>query len=246
LWTTYLPFERLPQVLNPPSGFIQNGNSTPFQTTLGPGNPDPNDYSPTLGIETRMTNRALRALELFGADESITFEEFVTYKFDMAYSARSDVARYVEMILEAPTPDDPDLRQGVDLLRRWDLRTDPENNGAALMILTLHYLLEAEADIKPSALVEGEVTRTELLDSFAQAVRTLKENYGRLDVPWSQVNRLQRGELELGLGGGPDVLHAIYGQLQEEGWFKGFQGDSFVLLAAWDADGRVRSFSIHQ
>jgi acyl-homoserine-lactone acylase len=246
LWTAYLPFDRLPQVLNPPAGFIQNGNSTPFQTTLGPGNPDPDDYSPTLGIETRMTNRALRALELLGADESITFEEFVSYKFDMAYSTRSDVARYVEMIVEAPTPEDPDLRQGVEVLQGWDLRTDPENNGAALMILTLHYLLEADANIKPSALVDGEVTLTELLDSFARAVRTLKENYGRLDVPWSQVNRLQRGELELGLGGGPDVLHAIYGRLQEEGWFKGFQGDSFVLLAAWDADGRVRSFSIHQ
>ena len=50
LWTRYLPFERLPQIENPASGFLQNCNSTPYQTTIGPENPKPEDYSPTLGI----------------------------------------------------------------------------------------------------------------------------------------------------------------------------------------------------
>ena len=56
-----VPFEELPQVLNPASGFIQNCNSTPYHTTTGPENPRPEDYSPTLGIETWLTNRARRA-----------------------------------------------------------------------------------------------------------------------------------------------------------------------------------------
>ncbi|MDD1750255.1 MAG: acylase, partial [Methanothrix sp.] len=50
LWTEYLPFDKLPQVKNPVSGFIQNCNSTPFQTTVGPDNPKAEDYSPTCGI----------------------------------------------------------------------------------------------------------------------------------------------------------------------------------------------------
>jgi penicillin amidase/acyl-homoserine-lactone acylase len=114
------------------------------------------------------------------------------------------------------------------------------------MILTLHYLNEADADIKPSALVGGEVGSAELLESFSQAVHTLREEHGRLDVPWSHVNRLQRGKVDLGLGGGPDVLHAVYGDMQQDGRFKGFVGDSYVLLVAWDADGRARSYSVHQ
>jgi acyl-homoserine-lactone acylase len=246
LWTDYLPFDRLPQVLNPAAGFVQNANSTPFQTTLGADNPSPDDYSVTLGIETDMTNRALRALELFGADESITFEEFIAYKYDMAYSDKSDVARFRQMLLDGPTPTDPELQAALEVLRAWDLRTDPDNRGAALMILTLHYLYEGDADIDPSRLVGGEVTRTELMDAFAQAVRTLMDKHGRLDVPWSQVNRLRRGDVDLGLGGGPEVLHAVYGELGEDGRFKGFVGDSFVQLVAWDAEGQVRSFSVHQ
>jgi penicillin amidase/acyl-homoserine-lactone acylase len=86
LWTEYLPFDQLPQIRNPASGILQNCNNTPYQTTSGPENPEPADYSPTLGIRTRMTNRAVRALELFTADESVTEEEFYAYKFDMAYS----------------------------------------------------------------------------------------------------------------------------------------------------------------
>ncbi len=66
LWTDYLPFDDLPQVLNPPSGFVQNANSTPFQTTIGEGNPDPARYSETFGIDMGMSNRALRMRELLG------------------------------------------------------------------------------------------------------------------------------------------------------------------------------------
>ena len=233
-------------MLNPPSGFLQNCNSTPFRTTLGEGNPDPADYSPTLGIEDPMTNRALRALELLGADESITFEEFVEYKYDMVYSPSSGVARYAEMIINAPRPDDPDLQQGVEILRSWDLGANPENRGTALIILTLTLLSDTGHEVNTSELAAPDIPLPALMESFSQAVRILKENHGRIDVPWSEVNRLRRGELDLGLGGGPDLLHAIYGALQDDGRLTGHAGDSYVLLARWDADGQVRSYSIHQ
>ena len=66
LWTEYLPFGAMPRVVDPPSGFIQNCNSSPFETTIGAGNPDPDAFPASAGIETRMTNRSLRALELLG------------------------------------------------------------------------------------------------------------------------------------------------------------------------------------
>jgi penicillin amidase/acyl-homoserine-lactone acylase len=48
------------------------------------------------------------------------------------------------------------------------------------------------------------------------------------------------------LGGGPDVLHAIYGGLQEDGHFVGFQGDCYIMLVQWNPQGEVSSLSIHQ
>jgi penicillin amidase/acyl-homoserine-lactone acylase len=73
-----------------------------------------------------------------------------------------------------------------------------------------------------------------------------KEAHDRVDVPWSDVNRLQRGDVDLGLGGGPDLLHAVYGRMIEGGKLVGRQGDSFVMLVTWDSEGNVHSRSIHQ
>jgi penicillin amidase/acyl-homoserine-lactone acylase len=67
-----------------------------------------------------------------------------------------------------------------------------------------------------------------------------------VDVPWAEVNRLQRGDLDLGLGGGPDILHAVVGRMLDSGRLQGRAGDSYVLMVTWDRDGQVRSRSIHQ
>jgi len=84
------------------------------------------------------------------------------------------------------------------------------------------------------------------LQSFARAARMLRARFGRLDVPWGVVNRLRRGGADLALGGGPDTLHAVYHDGQQDGRLPGVAGDSYVLLVDWDEHGRVHSRSIHQ
>ncbi len=246
LWHDYLPLEKLPQVFDPPSGFIQNSNSTPFKTTTGAGNPNPADFSPTLNIETYLTNRAMRSLELFGNDSSITWDEFVTYKFDMGYAQGSSMAQYVKQIVDAPTPTDPDQAQGVQVLRNWNLSTDPDNRGTALAILTLQFATQDNPNFDSWRLVDNPLDTAKLVAGFQKAVASLKKNFGRVDPTWAEVNRLRRGTTDLGLGGGPDILHAVYGELQEDGRLKGTAGDSYVLLTRWDKTGQVTSYSIHQ
>ncbi|MFQ5602981.1 MAG: acylase [bacterium] len=236
LWTEYVPFDRLPQVKNPSSGFIQNCNSSPFQTTTGADNLDPLDYQDIIGIETRMTNRALRALELLGNDEAITEQEFIDYKFDMAYSSKSDMAKYVQEILSTPAPDDSVVQEALAVLRSWNLTASPENRGAAVAVISIKSFVQQSKQNK----------KVNLFDIFTETARELKERYGRIDVAWKQVNRLIRGKLDLGLGGAPDVLHAVYGEKIAKGKLKGRIGDSYILLVTWDENGQVSSRSVHQ
>ncbi|MEM7334528.1 MAG: penicillin acylase family protein, partial [Chloroflexota bacterium] len=247
LWTEYLPHSQLPQIFNPDSGFFQNSNNDPFQTTLNPENPDRDAYSPTLGITDPMSNRSLRSLELFGNDESITYDEFVEYKYDMGFHPDSDLIRAIHMILDAPAPADSAQNQAYNLLAEWDYQSNPENKSTAIAILTLYYLLENDnVDISVSNMVGGAFTQADAIDSFEKAVALMMENYGRIDVEWQEVNRLIRGDVDLGIGGAPDVLHAVYGDLGEDGRFRGIAGDSYVMIIAWDADGNLTSESIHQ
>lgn len=243
LWTKYLHYDRLPRVKNPASGFVMNCNNTPYHTTTGPVNPRRGEYAPSFGIEEDMTNRGLRALELLGSDPSITEQEFYAYKYDMSYSKDSSMAKLVIRIKAAVRPDDPLRREALHILSGWDMRTNPENRGAALAVLSDYFILRKN----PSGAKKiHEVSDGDIQAGFVEAARLLKKKHGRIDVPWHTVNRLIRGTADLGLGGGPDILHAVYGELQPNGRFKGNVGDSYILMAAWDRNGRVHSQTIHQ
>ena len=50
--------------------------------------------------------------------------------------------------------------------------------------------------------------------------------------------------MDIGLFGGPDLLHAVYGRPGPDGRIVGVAGDSYVLLVEWDAQGRVSSRSV--
>lgn len=238
VWTEYVTFETLPQVKNPKSGYIQNCNSTPFHTTTGPENPNPERYPASMGIEDpeMMTNRALRANELFGGDESITEEEFYAYKHDWCYSEQSRAAAFRAEILGAVKEEDPIIQKALKVLRDWDLKADPENTGTAVAVLTMEPVVRAEMFGKPVP---------DPVEIFKERVQELHDTYGRVDVPWKQVNRLVRGDLQLGVGGGPDLLRCIYGDWNGQ-YLSAVAGDCYVLMVTWDADGTVRSRSIHQ
>ncbi len=236
LWTETLAFDDMPQVRDPPAGFLASANSTPFQVTAGEGNPDPARWSKTFGIETHLTNRELRALELFGGPDQITAADFDRFKFDTAYSTRSATALRLRTLLDAAPPQDALAREGQELLRGWDLATDPENRSAALAILTLRPV----HDNRPPTVAPDELVRR-----LEQAAHGLMATFGRIDVPWGEVNRLRRGAVDLPLGGAPDVLHAVYGFPAADGRVVGAGGDSYILLVEWDREGRVHSRSVH-
>jgi len=248
LWQEYLPFEDLPQVLNPPSGFFQNANNTPFKTTLDPWNPDPEAYAASYGIETHISNRAMRALALLGQDPEITFDEFYAYKYDWSYSQESEMARIVNVVSTADlVGNDPDVIEAQSILLDWDLQMSPLSSGASLAALMIHFLSEEGYSVGILGTpLDEPIPDDHIISSFIQAAKMLKEKHGSVNVPWVQVNRLQRGSVNFGLAGGRDVLHAIQGRLQEDGRFYGTQGDSYVMLVMWDKNGNVQSYSIHQ
>ena len=236
IWTLVdpMPLEELPQVWNPESGFVQNCNNGPFTTTRDPENPSVADFSPVHGIEHRITNRGLRALELFGGSEPLSPEQILGLKFDTTYHLGSALARLhrraIRLIDQEPEGDEP-----AKVLKAFDFETDVQDPHAALVILGLGPFIEPPVD----------PTDAQLRQSIEDAARRLKEHFGTLTVPWGEVNRLRRGEVDLPLAGAPDVLHAIYGEPDDDGRLRAVAGDSYVLIATWAPDGTVSSQSLH-
>lgn len=237
IWHAYIPFRAVPQLWNPKSSYVFNSNNSPFQATAPEDDLKPGAFAPTLGIQTNMTNRAYRALETFGMDHAITADSFRKYKFDIAYSGRSEVAAMIRSICAMDSRADPDLRAAQTILSRWDRRTDIHNRNAALAVLMAAPVIHAELEGLP---------RIDPLHSLRDAVHTLREHFGRIDPEWGQLNRIRRGTVDLPVDGGPDTFRAVYGDPQPDGTLTAAGGDTLIMFVTWDRSGRLSSESIHQ
>jgi len=237
LWGPARPFEQLPQLLNPPSGLLVSCNSDPFFTTVGEGNIARENYPPTMGIETYITNRTHRALETYGTDNSITRDEFYAYKFDTEYSTESHLGRFQARLAQAPAAKDPEVKKAIDLIKGWNRRTDRDNTAAALAIIAAEPGMQWDRQGKYDF---------DAVEAVARSVAYLKKHFGKMDVPWGDVMRLRRGTVDLPLDGAPDTLRAIEGDQQSDGTYTANDGDGYFAMVEWQPDGTLRAESIHQ
>ena len=236
IWTEIVGFKEIPQLLNPPSGWLASTNQDPFKVTDPGDNLNKNDYSPTLGLQTRMTNRAYRSIELFEEYNKVDEEIFDLIKFDNKYSKQSRSYKYIAELFDRNF-EKSELNQAVEVLKSWNLHTDFENTSAALGVCVLSSEWISE---------QGQRIPQDPEISLEACVEELTATYGKLTPEWSERNFIVRGNKKVAVQGGPDVLRAIYGRNDEEGDLKASGGDGLYIHVSWDKNGIQRSKSIHQ
>lgn len=238
MWSGTLGFAAMPKIVDPASGFVTNANNTPF-LSAGPGSElDPAAFSPLLGIERRLTNRGIRAVELMSADPLITPEELLRIKFDTVYSRNSYAKAWIDKILAARFTD-PQLKNAQQLLATWDYSSDGVGKADALGEIMMRAANRANYNGKPMPDPQEELQK---------AVDRLMKFYGRLDPPLLDVQRLRHGKVDLPMDGGTDTLRATSvwdkKDAEKDGHGRVMHGDSFIMLVNWDSAGKVWSQSI--
>ncbi|MGL3820284.1 acylase [Sphingopyxis sp. R3-92] len=240
LWTKTLPFDRVPALVNPRSGYVMNANNTPW-VAAGPGDElDAAAFSPLLGIEDDMTNRAVRLIDLFEASGQIDEARLKAIKYDTSYAKAGYAKAWIDRLLALDVKDDPALVEAQQLLRQWDWNLDGKGKGDALALMVLrpangsHYQRRAAPD-----------PRTVLKETVVH----LQKHFASLDPRLGTVLRLRHGEgahrIDLPLDGGNDTVRAsTLWDAEPDGRLKVRHGDSFIMFMTWDRDGRVRSESI--
>ncbi|MFT4940643.1 MAG: acyl-homoserine-lactone acylase [Paraglaciecola sp.] len=237
IWQGYYTFERMPRTVNPPSGLVYNANNTPYRSSVGEGQPRPQDYPLSMGIQTNMTNRALRIEALFGADEAISRKALHAYKYDNRYASGSVVDEVIKNLLTMSFEPDSARQAGQNLLKNWNMGTDADDRSAALAVLTSSPFVMAKMREEPAP---------DLLAVFQKTLSLLQSHFGRIDPKWGEVNRLVRGDKSWPLSGAPDVLRAVYGEFDEEaGHQRATAGDSYIMFVEWAPDGVLSSHTIH-
>ncbi|WP_338466695.1 acylase [Novosphingobium sp. ZN18A2] len=241
IWHGPVSWDKVPKIVNPKSGFLFNSNNTPW-VAAGPGSElDPSGFSPDLGIESDMTNRARRAVKLLGATNPIGRDELERIKYDEGYERAGYVKWTLDAIAGLDLAGEPRLQKAQALLAKWDLHADGRNPADALAVMILKDPMVASYELEPPP------------DPKAQldwASKHLMKYFGRLDPPLGEVQRLRQGKVDLPMDGGGDTLRAATSwNIDKDGRLDVKHGDSFIMFISWPkgADGRpgpVRSESI--
>ncbi|GAM97076.1 penicillin amidase family protein [alpha proteobacterium U9-1i] len=224
-----------PELIDPRSGWLYSTNGAPWSSTDPVADMHPDQWPEVAPyIETYITNRGFRAVEILSPLARISDQQLLDAKFDVAHSTRSRMAAAVTAILET---DDQTLAAVKDTLRAWDLRANAENRQAALALLMFYPIYTARR------LGEPEPDPRETARNAAQY---LQLHFGRLDPPLGEVLRLRRGAIDLPLEGAPDVLRALRWSEEPDGRLRADFGDGFMMVMDWAPDGTLSTRVIHQ
>ncbi len=236
IWNGKRSWEDIPQIIDPPSGFVINANNTPFMAAGQGSELDPANFPQEMGIEARRTNRIIRALELMPLQGKISPEQLMAMKYDTAYSKKSFMGRWMEMLLAVDVGENPKLQEAQALLKQWDWNSDGKGKADAIGESMAH--MAARDAYNGRKLPDAS-------ESLKEVVDHLMEHYGRLDPPLGDVQRLIRGDMNMPAFGGTDTLRAAtIWEPTDDGQMRVRHGDSFIMLVAWDSQGNVESRSI--
>jgi penicillin amidase len=108
-WTGFIPFDRLPQAMDPPSGLFVNANNR----VVGP------DYPYTIAVDWPPGLRARRLQALLGDATGVTLDRARAVQLDIVSTLAQDFLPFLLTV----TPADTEERDILDGLRRWDRTT---------------------------------------------------------------------------------------------------------------------------
>ena len=244
IWHDMLPYDSLPKLLNPPTGFIQNANDPPWTCTYPPLI-DPDKY-PSYISSRGMAMRPQRAVKMILDDHAISLEKLAGYKQNTGVEAAD---RLLDDLLAGVDryPDSIALLAAV-VLRAWDRCVDAKSHGSVLFTRWFDKL-PPDAYSRPWEPEHPTETPAGLKDAqeavrlLSQATREIIHDYGRLDIAWGDVYRFRLGGLDLPANGGPDqygIYRTIYFARDSDGKYKAVAGDSYVAITEFGPKVKAR------
>ncbi len=244
LWTKTHPYQDLPRIVDPASGWLQNANDPPWTTTF-PQALNPEDY-PSYMAPRFMHFRAQRSAKMLMEDKQISFEKMIADKF----SSRMELAdRILDDLIPAARRLGGELgKQSADVLEAWNRKTDADSRGAVLFAAwarsmpASNWFATPWNENSPLTTPDGLANPADAVKVLEAAATTVKLLYGALDVPWGEVARLRYGNVNLPASGGPG-LFGIFRVLDlapaAGGHFQPIAGDSYI--AALEFSNPVRA-----
>lgn len=248
-WQGLHPVEEAIVVVNPPNGWIQNCNSTPF-TSAAEHSPKVSDYPGYMSLN-RENFRGVHAIQLLEDTKDFTLDKLIEVAYDPYLPAFEALIPGLVEAYDRSSANNPALKDPINALRSWDYKV----SASSVPMSLAHYYgtLFAGTGSAPRGMSSmralewygQESPDSERLAVFERAVELLEKNFGSWNTPWGEINRFQRlnGDIDLtfddeqasipvGLASGRWGALAAYGMRSTQSTKRiyGTRGNSFVAV----------------
>lgn len=108
-WTSYLSFDNLPEVLNPPQGFIATNNNPPIR-----------EFSNVVGNLWEPSSRAERIQELLKSKTKFSVEDFKKFQNDVVSPYAKEISIQILKAFENIEIKNKNLKNAINLFKNWN------------------------------------------------------------------------------------------------------------------------------
>ena len=205
-WQGLTPLKDMPNVFNPPNGWVFNTNDWPW-TAAGKYSPKAADY-PQYMDSFGKNARSEHALRMLTGASDFTSAKLITDAFDSYLPA---FARQIPILvkdydaLPASDPLKAKLAGPIGVLRHWDYRWGLASIPTSVAVFWGDTLWNEVSAKAAASGLDAHTTNMQVLDyiaektdaktrldALAKAVDRLQTDFGYWGVPWGEINRYQR------------------------------------------------------
>jgi len=247
-------------LLNPPNGWIQNANSTPFTAALE-FSPKPEDYPVYMAPDSE-NFRGIHAVSVLTGIENLSLDGLIELAYDPYLPGFEELVPGLVAAYDNAQDPDPALAGPVDALRDWDMTVSVDSVAMTLAhFYGMHYEEQGDNPQELTGMARvnyfgTQSPETERLELFAETVAMLEADFGTWEVPWGEVNRFQRlsGDIDAGFDDDEPSLPvpmttSRWGALAAFGAQRfgdtkriyGYRGNSFVAVVEFGDRVRAKS-----
>ena len=262
-WRGLHSVDELVTVFNPPNGWIQNTNSTPF-TAAGEYSPRRTDYLPYMAPDAE-NFRGVQAARVLSNISELTLDGLIDVAYDTYLTGFEKLIPGLVEAFDQAGSTRSNLSPAIEELRNWDNRVSADSVAMTLA----HFYADRYYDKGeiPVALEDSPFMDkinyfgtgsplVERLDVFAETIEELNADFGTWKMPWGEVNRYQRltgdirqpfdddkPSLPIGMASGNWGALASYGARRYADTKKlyGTSGNSFVAVVEFGDKVKAKS-----
>ncbi|MEJ7625649.1 MAG: penicillin acylase family protein [Ferruginibacter sp.] len=201
-WKGLHKTEETIHLYNPPNGWLQNCNSTPF-TVAGINNPKKENY-PLYMAPDAENFRGINAVRVLSREKSYNLDKVIAAGYDTYMTAFVKLVPALVKAFEEKKEGYENLKKPVQLLKEWDMHASVNSIATTLAVewATLLMPKMVPGGDEDEYHYVNQVSRTanfvntaspdDLLKPLDSVIIKLTERFGTWEVKWGDVNRFQR------------------------------------------------------